>query len=44
VGDRILTFGPLLRGSIELAVVLEIALFVRTRSPRDNEPEVVNRS
>jgi hypothetical protein len=36
VGDRVLTFGPLLRGSIELAVVLGVALFVRSRHGRDD--------
>jgi hypothetical protein len=31
VGDRILTFGPLLRGAIELAVVLVVALIILAR-------------
>lgn len=34
VGGRILTLGPLLRGSVELAAALLIALFVRRQIPR----------
>jgi hypothetical protein len=34
VEGRILTFGPLLRGAIELAVVLAVAILVRRRYER----------
>ena len=44
VGDRILSFGPLLRGSLELAVVLIAALLVRRRYSRNDASGFVNPS
>jgi hypothetical protein len=44
VGDRVLTFGALLAGTIELAVVVAVALFVRRRYERDDEAEVARLS
>ena len=46
VGDRILTFGPVLRGATELAVVLAVALFLRDRfgdEPHNSGSDASNR-
>lgn len=40
VGDRILTFGPLLRGVVELAVVLAVAMLVYRQSRGDSGEDV----
>src|SRR5205823_1791012 len=44
VGNRVLTFGPLLRGLVELAIVLTVALFIRSRFDREEPGDIANPS
>jgi hypothetical protein len=42
VGDRVLSFYPLLRGAVQLVVVLAVALFIRSRYEADGTRNFVS--